>query len=153
MDSQQFFYFWLILGTVVVLLEFIVPGGIVIFIGIAALFVAGLIYFDWIHSLIESLTYWFIFSLLLLFSLRGIVNRFLKPQVSVVNTDEDIDAIGHPAIVIEEITAEQPGRIHFRGTSWSASSKDPTPLKKDQKVIIIGRENIHWIVRPIQKED
>jgi membrane protein implicated in regulation of membrane protease activity len=138
---------WLILGIILVLLEIIIPGGIVSFLGISALIVAACLYAGFISGLLEALTLWFISSLVLLFGLRGLVQKFMPSEITKSNTSEDVDAYNKIVPVNKTIPAAGMGRIYFRGTYWDAKNyHQDKPLEKGSKVRIIFRENLTWVV-------
>lgn len=140
---------WLIGGGVLIAAEFIIPGGIVSFLGIAALLV-GLgnwvgIFSDWI----SSTTWWFILSLGLLLSMRKVVNRFLPGESSYDSPDEDLAVYGTVVTIAETVReGDSTGRIHFRGTTWSATSLHGT-LPPGAHATISHRENLVWIISPV----
>lgn len=145
LDIDPFTLGWLIAGCLFILLEFIVPGAILSFLGLAALVVAGLLNFKIINSIVMALIVWFLVSLLFILILRSFVLRFMPSDSSVQNTDEDLDAIGSEVEVIESITPPQLGRIRFRDTTWGAKSDQS--IKANSKAIITGRDGNNWIVK------
>ena len=44
---------WLTVAISLMVAELVVPGGIVIFLGLSAMIVSGLVYFEWIISLLR----------------------------------------------------------------------------------------------------
>jgi membrane protein implicated in regulation of membrane protease activity len=106
---------WLIGGLVLMLLELLVPGGIVFFIGFSASCVGLLFLLGVIHSPVSAFIVWFISSLVLLISFRGIMQRFAPATLEKSNTDEDFDAYNHIVEVAKTIPPQGEGRIHFRG--------------------------------------
>ena len=57
---------WSIVGAVMILLEFVVPGGIIVFLGISALLVGAGIYLEWITTIPEAFITWFMSSIFLM---------------------------------------------------------------------------------------
>lgn len=144
---------WFIAGIVLMLLEFVVPGGIVFFLGLGATLVALLLHLGLIGSWVDAFTAWFVGSLALLFGLRGIVQKFLPAEVTKSNTDEDLDAYNHPAEVCETIPANGEGRILFRGSTWAARNvHSEEELTKGTRVRIVFRDNLIWMVEAEQLE-
>ncbi len=138
-------WFWTVLGFVLILAEIILPGAIVIFLGLAALLVAVCLYLGLITGWVSALTLWFISSLVLIISLRHLLQKLIQGDVETQNTDEDLDAFGALAIVTEKIDPDAEGRIDFRGSSWQAKCFEGS-LLPGTKVKIISREDITWIV-------
>lgn len=143
--------FWLVLGIFLMLSEIIVPGLVVVFLGIASLFVAFGIWMGWLQGWVEVMTAWFISSLALIFSLRQVFARLAPGNTQISNMDEDVDAIGQVVEVVKTINpSSEDGRIHFRGTTWAAKSNQI--IKQGEKAILDSRELNLWVVSPLDKE-
>jgi len=143
---------WIILGALLIILELVVPGAVLVFLGAGALLVALLIWLGLIQTWIASITAWFIISLALLLALRSFFQRFISGDEEKHTTDEDGDAYGLIVEVVETITPENEGRIRYRGTTWQAACYDHT-LEVGEKAQIIFRENLIWIVDPANPLD
>lgn len=145
------FWIWLISGIILVLLEFLFPGFVVIFIGIASLLVAALHYFTIIDSFLHSILIWMGSSIVLLIFLRTLILR-LFPSHSHTNkecTNEDKQMIGLLCEVVESITPNKPGRVRFQETTWVALTDSTTNIEVGEKVKIVGRDNTSLIVQKI----
>lgn len=141
-------WIWMVAGFILLVAEIILPGGIAIFLGLAALIVAANLYFGLISGWVTAFTMWFIFSLLLIIVLRSFFQRFMQGEAEKQNTDEDMDAFGSVVEVIEKIEPTKNGRIRFRGTTWTAKCYDEV-LLPGSKAKIVLRENIDWVVEPM----
>lgn len=147
MQDSDVFMIWLIGGIVLMILEFLLPGGIVFFLGLGATLVSLLLYFDVIDGWLQAFTAWFIGSTALLFGLRGLVQRIVPAQVEQSRTDEDLDAYSHPAKVTQRIPAGGEGRIDFRGSEWQARNHhDDQDLEAGARVRVVFRDNLTWVV-------
>ena len=141
-------WFWIVLGIVLIVLELVLPGAVVVFLGFGALVVAVALYLGLIEGWISAFTLWFISSLLLIIALRSLLQRFMpEGEVDRQSTDEDLDAYGSVVEVTEAMSPEQAGRIHFRGTTWPAICYE-SALAPGQKGKIIHRENLLWVIEP-----
>ncbi len=141
-------WFWLIFGLCLIFIELLIPGLVVIFLGIGALFIALLQWLGFLETWIASFTAWFISSLAFLILLRGVFKKFLPGEVTKDYIDEDEDAFGSVVDVIETVTSENnDGRIKFRGTSWTAKCMDGE-IRTGGKAKIIYRDDMVWIVEP-----
>lgn len=150
MENSSITIIWLIGGIVLMALEFLLPGGIVFFLGLGATVVALLLYSGLIDGWLQAFTAWFIGSLVLLFSLRGVVQKLVPAVVNRGRTDEDLDAYKQTAEVCEAIPAGGEGRINFRGSTWPARSYDEQlPLAVGTPVRIAFRDNLVWLVEPV----
>ncbi len=116
MASSDPMLYWALIGIVLMLAELILPGGIVVFLGAACLLVAGAIWVGLVEGWAQSLTLWFISSIVLLLSFRQLTQRLVGGDSHVGNTDEELDLFNLPARVKETIgPGEKPVASNFRG--------------------------------------
>jgi membrane protein implicated in regulation of membrane protease activity len=147
MDFSNPVMVWVVLGGVLVLLELVIPGAILSFLGLAALVVAGLLHFKVITSVLVSITLWFIISIIFIFVLRTFVLRFMPGDIEMHSVDEDQDALGSVVEIIEDVLPEKNGRIRFRDTTWKAQAE--VKIMIDEKAVIAGRDGNIWIIKKI----
>lgn len=153
MENLEIETIWLIGGLTLILLELLLPGGIVFFLGLAALIVSALLYAGLIGGWIQAFTVWFIASLTLLFALRGIVQKIIPAQIERAKTNQDLDAYGDIVEVRECIPVGGEGRIRFRDSTWRARNyRDDQDLEAGTKVRLIFRENLVWIVEAVDTD-
>jgi len=152
MDPKDSALYWFILGVALLLLELLMPGLVVVFLGVAALLVALLLYMGFVSTWTGALVAFFILAIVLVLTLRRIFARFASSDSKTASLDEDADAFG---MVVDILNAsegdENRGRIMFRGTTWEAESFDG-PLKEGGKARLLKRENLVWIVEPVSGE-
>lgn len=142
---------WLIAGIVLMALEFVLPGGIVFFLGLSATLVALLLFVGVVDGWLQAFTVWFIASLGLVFGLRGVVQKLVPAQVDKGRTDEDLDAYNQLAVVCEPIAAGGEGRIAFRGSTWAAKScHSDQSIDAGTTVRIVYRDNLVWMVEAVE---
>ncbi|WP_299493241.1 NfeD family protein [uncultured Shewanella sp.] len=140
---------WMCIGLILMLAEIIIPGGIVILLGAACLIVAGALALGVVEGIIQSMTLWFIASMVLLLGFRQVTQRLIGGYSHVDNTDEEFDIYNKVAVVIQTIgPGQQAGRIAFQGSQWSALG-DGTEIVVGTKVRIICRDNIGLVVEPL----
>lgn len=138
--------FWTGLGVLLMVAEIIIPGGIVVFLGLSSLIVAGSIQFGLIDGWVHALTLWFISSILLLLLFRNLTQKFVGGDESVDNTDEELDLFGKLVTVSETIgPGETKGRVEYQGTSWTALG-DGSIIEAGSTVKIVCRDNISLVV-------
>lgn len=138
---------WFIIGVVSILLEFVIPGGIIVFLGMAAVIVAALIYFGVITSTVQAMLTFFVLSIFLMLVLRSIFIKYFEGDSYLENTDEDADAIGSVVEVVEVIEPHKEGRINFRGSTWVALGQEH--FNVGDKAVISGRSENKWIIKSI----
>lgn len=138
--------FWLILGGILVFLEFFMPGAIFLFIGIGALVVGGIVFYFPI-SIPTQIILLLVFSTVSILTLGRLVRRFFRPEVSASPVESEYkDKI---ADVVEDILVkEKGGRIRLFGTEWDAISLNKR-VSKGTKVRILSRENLTFVVEEI----
>jgi membrane protein implicated in regulation of membrane protease activity len=136
---------WIIIGAAMIFLELFLPGMVLGFLGSSALVVAACIWLGWIEGWVSALTTWFILSLFLMLTLRGLVQRFAGGESEQESTDEEADAYGTLVDVVETITPTKQGRIHYRDASWQATCHDHT-IAAGGKATLAYRDNLVWIV-------
>lgn len=142
---------WFIVGLVLILLEFGIPGLITIFFGIGAWIVAILCLFIDMPINVQLL----IFIAISIISLAFLRNQFKKlfegtMDKSKFGPDELEEFIGHKAEVISEITPDHSGKVEFHGTSWKAESDEK--ISVSEIVEIIEKRNLTLIVKSLKKE-
>lgn len=139
--------YWLVGGLVLMVAEIVVPGAVLVFLGGAAVIVALLLWVGLIENWMPAFTSWFILSLVLIITLRGLLQRFTGGDEDWQPTDEDTEAMGTVVVVTAMIRPGEPGRISHRGSTWPAICHDEV-LPVGAKARLIYRENLSWIVEP-----
>lgn len=141
---------WFIIGLILFLAEFVVPGLIIIFFGFGAWVVCLLLFFGELSVNIQILIF-IIASLLSLVALRHIFKTNFYGHVADINKDNKPldDFIGQQAEVIKDIDPVKGGKVSFHGTRWNASSDSLIP--KGTTVKIIGNDSINLKVEVINK--
>ena len=144
---MDFYIYWLGFGILLMLLELLLPGGIVVFLGLAASMVATALYFNWIVEIKSAFTLWFILSIFFMLFLRSFFLQFFEGDTKVHNVDEAKDLSGSMAVVIEEIFPYKEGRVSFRDSTWIARSEER--LSIGSKVLIVKQAGNLLIVKSI----
>lgn len=137
---------WFIIGFILFLLEFVVPGLILFFFAVGA-WVAALICLFFDVPVNIQLIIFVLSSLMSIFLLRGWTQKILygKPKSKALLEDE---FIGKIAVAKTPIAPGENGKVEFKGTSWTASSEDM--ITEGQQVVIIGNDSILLIVKSTQ---
>lgn len=142
--------YWLYLGILLIILEAVLPGLVSIFIGLGALTVSSAMHFGYISKPFEQIITFFISSTVYIFTLRLLFMRYYPMDTDKKVIDEDELSIGSEAIVCEEIRPGSDGRIDYNGTTWNARVSLGDPITVGEKVVIIGRSNITWLVEKVK---
>ena len=136
---------WFIVGFVFFLLEFLVPGFILFFFGIAA----------WLVAFITLFTDISLNTQLLIFLGSAVVTvvlfrKLLKDKIGIYKEGPKVledEYIGKIALAETPITPTENGKVEFKGASWDAKSDEY--IAAGQKVQIIETRSIILIVKPI----
>ena len=143
------FSLWLGSGIFLMATELLLPGLVMVFVGLGALTVAFGMYFGYIDGYVHQLMTFFISSSIYLLTLRFLVLRFVPADTRKENIDEDEEVIGSIVELVEDINSGEFGRVKHSGSSWQARAEGDQTILKGEQVKIIGRDNITWIVQKI----
>jgi membrane protein implicated in regulation of membrane protease activity len=139
---------WFLVGLLLLLLEFAMPGLIVFFFGVGACIVAIVCLVTQI-SLNTQLIIFIVSSILSLLLLRRwLKGVFLGHTTSKQNLQENLeDFVGQRAVVKQKIVPKVGGKVEFHGTNWEARADQEIP--EGTVVEIIGKENITLKVKAL----
>ncbi|MCQ2379844.1 MAG: NfeD family protein [Victivallaceae bacterium] len=151
MDIERF-WFWLIAGIVMIVMEALTPGFVVLFFGVGALLTGGVLYF-FPHLPADITLLCFIVSSLLFL---GVCRRFFAGVFNGTgfNRPRDIEndeVTGAEADVVSAIVGGRPGKVAFRGTDWIASAE--CDIQVGERVRILRRENLTLFVEPAKSRE
>ncbi|WP_440875289.1 NfeD family protein [Thalassotalea sp. PLHSN55] len=139
---------WLTLGIILMCAELIIPGGIVVFIGLGAVLTGVLWFLGITTTWTSALVFFFIATMVLVMAFRGVSQKLVGGDSHIANTDENLDIYGKTAQVLETIgPGEHVGRIEFQGTQWPALG-DGQEIPSGSEVTIVCHENISLLVEP-----
>jgi membrane protein implicated in regulation of membrane protease activity len=142
---------WFLVGLVMLLLEFALPGLIIFFFGVGAWIVAAVCFFNaYVHSSINAQLLLFIASsiLSLLVLRKWLKGIFFGHTNSEQDLTKDLEEfIGQKAFVKMKITPKKSGKIEFHGTDWIAEADEE--IEEGASVEIIGKENITLRVKSV----
>jgi len=130
-------------------IEFLVPGLVMVFVGLGSLTVVFGMHFGYIDGILQQFTTFIISSIIYLLTLRFLVLRFVPSVTRKENIDEDEEVMGSIVEIVAEITSGEFGRVEYSWSSWQARAEGDQTILKGEQVKIIGRDNITWIVQKI----
>ncbi|MHC4912392.1 MAG: NfeD family protein [Planctomycetota bacterium] len=139
---------WFLIGIVLLVMEFVMPGLIVAFFGFGACVVALVCLLTDI-SLNAQLIIFIGSSVLSLLCLRKwLKGIFLGHTSSKQNLKEDIrEFVGQKVVVIEKIVPNLGGKVEFHGTNWQAEAHEE--IAAGAVVEIIGKDNLTLKVKSL----
>ena len=137
---------WFIIGLFFLVLEFIIPGVVIVFFGLGAWFVSLLCLLVGIPLDLQLILFISSSVFFLLALRRYLKNKLFKDQEPIVAELED-EFVGHRAIVTRPISPKLNGQVEFHGSQWDAQSDKE--IKAGTPVRIIKKKNITLIVDPL----
>ena len=141
---------FLVAGVLLIASEAVHLSLIPVFLGMAALVVAGLRGIGLVESVPMSLLLWSLTSIGLALPLRPLARRFLKAgDAKYDRSDEDKDAMGLVVEIAEDVDdSGSTGRIRFRGTTWAAQSTEGK-IPAGGRAKLVYKDKLVWIVEPL----
>lgn len=136
---------WIIAGVLLILSEFVIPGFIIGFFGVAAVIVGGISCFAPWSAVWQLLTFALLGVVLLIGCRRFMPGVFKGKAVTDVPDIDGDDVKGKECVCVEEISSAGEGKVEFRGALWSAKSDEE--IKPGSHCEVIARENVTLIVK------
>lgn len=139
-------WYWLLLGLVLLAAELATPGGFyILFFGLAALIVGALAGMEWLNT---AWLQWLLFSILSILSLFLFRNSLLL-WMNAHDPVENVDSmIGETAVLTEDVPPGNPGKVELRGTIWSARNAGQTVLAKGHRARVEKIEGLTLWIKP-----
>ncbi|MEK7728178.1 MAG: NfeD family protein [candidate division KSB1 bacterium] len=150
LESMNPTLLWFLVGLVLALAEFIVPGLIIIFFGAGAWVVALATGLGVIETFNQQLLVFLISSLLSLVLFRKHGQRFFEGRVTgVLAPYESLDDFqGGKAVVVAPIMPKNiGGKVEFNGTIWDAESE--VEIAPGTTVQVFSRRDLTLKVKPL----
>jgi membrane protein implicated in regulation of membrane protease activity len=138
-------WYWLLLGLVLLGAEMMTPGWFyILFFGLAALMVGAIAWLDLVQG---DSTQWLLFSGLAV----AFLLLFRGPLLARINAAEvkhpDVDSmLGEIATPVDTLAAGAVGKVELRGTTWSARNTGLTPLIKGQRSKVTGMDGLTLLI-------
>lgn len=139
-------WYWLLLGLVLLAAELATPGGFyILFFGLAALIVGALAGMEWLNTAWLQWLLFSILSILSLFLFRNSLLLWMNAHEPVENVDS---MIGETAVLTEDVPPGNPGKVELRGTIWSARNAGQTVLAKGHRARVEKIEGLTLWIKP-----
>ena len=140
---------WFILGLLMILSEFMIPGLIIIFFGAGAWIVALFCYIFNI-GINWQLLIFIVTSVVLLLTLRNKLKAIFYGKVDAIQKGgENLeDFVGKKVMVTKSIKTGLKGSVELNGANWSAEAD--VEIAEGQQVVITGKDSITLLVKPIE---
>lgn len=133
---------WILIGVSLLVLEILSSTFFILFFGLAALSIAGLLFFTFFAMHYQVLGF-----ALLSFLYLVIFRKLLKLKKKKTQYDLSLQLIGEIALASEEISPQKIGKVLIGDTLWSATSS--VVIKKGEKVTIVAQNNLTVEVKPL----
>jgi membrane protein implicated in regulation of membrane protease activity len=143
---------WFLIGLGLTLLEFTVPGAILIFFGLGAWITALTTWVGVTHSVAWQILVFALSSVLLLLLLRRRLHGQLRGHAGAEqDLENDLEEfIGHTVEVTAAIRPDHDGRIEYKGASWEARSDHS--FEPGDHAVIRRLDGIHVFVVPVDAQ-
>jgi membrane protein implicated in regulation of membrane protease activity len=141
---------WFIVGLVLALAEFIMPGLVIIFFGAGAWITALALMLGVIETFNEQLLVFLVSSIVSLVLFRKQGQHYFEGKVSGRLAPEESleDVRGKKAVTLTAIKPKMlGGKVEYNGTPWSAEAE--VEIEPGAAVEIIGRDNLTLKVKPL----
>lgn len=139
---------WFVIGLILIMLEFTIPGIILVFFGIGAWIVTVLVYADILQSVTSQLFVFGAASLILLLVLRRWVKdkfygHITGSQDLLQNLDEFAGMKVH--VLSDVVPGRTEGIVEFKGTNWSAVSDEE--IKSGETAVIVKNDGLTLVIK------
>jgi len=114
---------WFVLGVGLAFLELLLPGFIVLFLGVGCWVTSGAL-FIWDLTLTQQITVFIVATIGSIVLLRKLFMRMFRGRTSPCPEDYDDFPKGLHVKVLRPITPETNGRIQYRGAAWDATANE-----------------------------
>lgn len=136
--------YWLSIGVMLLFLELALPGFILFFFGIAALFTALVAWLTPVE-IAWQLGIFIVSSVLSLVTLRDVIQKnFFKAKGVEAGEQPDEDVVlatpGERAVVGTTIVPPAEGRIKYSGSSWRATADEE--IEEGEIVSVVRQDNL-----------
>ena len=139
---------WFLVGILLLVMEFIIPGLIIAFFGLGACVVAIVCLLTDISLNTQLIIFIGTSVLSLLFLRKWLKGIFIGHMSSRQNLKEDVsEFVGQKVVVQKKIVPKIGGKVEFHGTNWQAQADEE--IAAGAVVEIIGKENLTLKVKPI----
>ena len=141
-------FIWAMVGLILLLMEFMLPGLIIFFFGVGAWIVAATCFFVDISVNIQIIIF-IVSSVVLLLALRKWLRSiFVGHTYSKQAGTQDInDLVGEKVTVTKTITPPQTGAVELHGVKWNAVAE--TAIEAGQLAEITGQDNLTLTVKSL----
>ncbi|MBO4329464.1 MAG: NfeD family protein [Rhodocyclaceae bacterium] len=132
---------WILTGIVLIVAEFLVPGVVIVFFGVAAIVVGLLLGCGIALPISAQLIIFGVLGLVLLFALRA---RFTALFHGASTAEANGVEIFSPGETAEAISAFQDGRgkVLLRGAQWQAELEDAQEAAAGQRLYVVGHRGL-----------
>jgi membrane protein implicated in regulation of membrane protease activity len=139
---------WFLVGFVLLMFEFALPGLIIFFFGVGAWVVATVCLVTEVELNTQLLIFLATSILSLVFLRTWLKGIFLGHSKSKQDMTQDLgEFVGEHAVVKEKITPNLPGKIELHGTRWAAQADHD--IEEGMTVEVISKDNLTFKVKTV----
>lgn len=139
---------WFVVGFVLLMLEFALPGLIIFFFGVGA-WIAALVCWVAHVSFNVQMAIFLVASVLSLVVLRNWLKGIFYGHIENTQelTEEMKEFVGECAQVVEAIGIKKHGKVEIHGTRWAAQADQD--IAEGDTVTVLSKDNLTLTVKPI----
>jgi len=134
--------FWLILFIVLVVIELITVGLVSVWFAFGA--VAAFITSYFTDNMFIQIPVFVVVSIVSLIVTRPLVKKWSSKNIIQTNVNK---LIGETAIVLEDLSKTNIGKVKVNGQIWSAINSEKGKIKKEEEVEVLSIEGVKLIVQ------
>lgn len=141
---------WFLVGLALVLLEFAVPGVVLVFIGLGAWITALAVKLGLAGDAGVQMAWFGGSSLVLLLGLRRFCKGWFAGFSSKHDTRNNLEEFtGSEVLVLERIAGQTRGRVEFKGANWSARAADgaDTVFENGERAVIAAVDGLCLLLK------
>lgn len=137
---------WFIVGLVMLVLEFFMPGLIIFFFGVGA-WVVALLCLMFNIPLNLQLVIFITSSVALLIVLRKWLTKFFTGFKNPTATEANIDDLSEGKAIVTKKITERGGKVEYHGVNWNAEADDI--IEEGDIVQVIKKDNLTLKVKKL----
>lgn len=138
---------WIFIGIILILLEFALPGLVIVFFGTSAVVVGIAVYYGLPQTMGIPFFVFTALTVLQIFVLRQRFRGWFKGDVVSERSGRDAmeDFVGREVVAITDFEERDlVGKVEFRGSNWNAQST--ATLKAGERAVISGRDGLKLLI-------
>src|SRR5690625_1060447 len=150
-DADTLTWIFLAGGSILMVLELMLPGGLAFFLGFSGVIVGILRWLGIVSDPGISVTAWLLLAVGLSVAIRTFAKKYFRGATDLKTAAEDVEAAGCEVDVTALFSSEnENGRIRYNGITWQDRALEGV-IPAGTKARSSYRESTIWIVEPVDE--